>query len=429
MAVKTTPAYKLALQLAFEAEKKLSRFKRLFYAVEDKKLLSHSIIMAGQMISSDEHAQQKLYKAAHKYLSLPANDPIDSVQKAAIRANKLAKREAISGQSDRRPAPTFINIDIEVFHVVGVIRNALLQIKTAKKEGKSSSIYLAHIGRAINNLLYKIKTIDNLHTRYAYLSRIRTSINDQFDGQTLALVKKYTARLQDDVATRFKKRYYQTKVINRKKYTLSAFEAKQLIKEAEDEIVRQSDKPKSWAKLAVCLALVTGRRPYEICKIGAFSVKDSHSMTMSGLAKQKNIEDFLSKSVTFPTLINANMVMIGINVLRNKKDFTRFDDYRAFDKSANTPMRKALFDADGTYQSILQIENHDIKLTPKMLRQVYAAIAKYQLQKQFPSKTDTFYDQKLADILGHNAETDIQTVQSYKDFAVFDDVDKGKRDD
>ena len=47
MAIKTTPAYKLALQLAFEAEKDISRFKRLFDEVTDKKLLSHSIIMAG----------------------------------------------------------------------------------------------------------------------------------------------------------------------------------------------------------------------------------------------------------------------------------------------------------------------------------------------------------------------------------------------
>lgn len=422
MAVKTTPAYKLALKLAFEAEKNFSRFKRLFDEVEDKKLLSHSIIMAGQMISSDTDAQQKLYKAAHKHLSLPANDPIDSVQKAAIRANKLAKREAISGESDRRPAPTFINIDIEVLHIVGVINNALSQMALAQKENKSATIYLAHIGRAINNLLYKIKTIDNLHTRYSYISRIKTAINDQFEGDHLELVKKYTSRLHDDVATRFKKRYYQTKVINRKKYTLSACEVNRLIKEAEDEIVRQSAHTKSWAKLAVCLALVTGRRPYEICKIGAFSVEDSHNMTMSGLAKQKNIEDFIAKSVTFPTLINANMVMMGIQALRQKKDFSVFDNYRAFDKSASTPMRKALFDADGSYKSILHIESQDIKLTPKMLRQVYAAIAKYHLQKQFPRKTDTFYDHKLADILGHNAETDIQTVQSYKDFAVFDDV-------
>lgn len=428
MAIKTTPAYKLALQLAFEAEKDISRFKRLFDEVVDKKLLSHSIIMAGQMVSSDEHAQQKLYKAAHKYLSLPANDPIDSVQKAAIRANKLAKREAISGKSNRRPEPTLINIDIEVFHIVGVINNALGQINEAKEKGKRSSVYLAHIGRAINNLLYKIKTIDNLHTRYSYISRIKTAINAEFEGETLEIVKKYTAGLHDEIATRFKKRYYQTKVINRKKYTLSASEVDSLIQEAEDEIVRQSDKPRSWAKLAVCLALVTGRRPYEICKIGVFKVNDSHSMTMSGVAKQKNREDFLSKSVTFPTLINANMVMMGINVLRKRKDFTRFDDYRAFDKSANTPLRKALFDAGGTYKSILQITTQNIQLTPKMLRQVYAAITKYRLQKQFPRKTDTFYDNKLADILGHNAETDIQTVQSYKDFAVFDD-DEGKHDE
>ena len=421
MAISNTPTYQTALQLAFEAEKDISRFKRLFDSIADKKMLNHSIIMAGQMLSSDQKAQSKLYKAAHKYLSIPVADPIDSTQKAARRAKILARKEAISGEKHRTPAPTFINLEIEVRHVAGVISQALAQMKQNKK----GSIYLAHIGRAINNLLDKLKAIDNLHTRHDYISRAKNMINGHFEGDTLDIVKKYTTKLHDEVATRFKKRYYQTKVINRKKHTFSFSEADTLVKQAEDEIVLQIKRVRSWAKLAVCLSLVTGRRLYEICKIGNFTVEDSRTMTLTGVAKQKNSEDFINKTITFPTLINAHLIMQGIKALRDKKDFTNFPDYRTFNRSTNTTLRKALHDPEGSYQPILNVETQDIKLTPIMMRQIYAALSKYYLQKQFPRKTDTFYDQKLASILGHKADTDIQTVQSYKDFAVFDDLPQG----
>ena len=416
----TNPAYKLALQLAFEAEKNISYFKKLFDGVKDKKRLNHSIIMAAQMLSPNPEAKQKLYKAAYKYLSIPPIDPIDSTQKASRRANKLAKKEGLTGEKNRPAVPTFVSLDIEIRHTISVITNAL----DGLNDNDGEAIYFAHIGRAISGLLQKLKGIENLHTRYDYISRAKTAINDAFQGQQLDIVSRYTAKLHDDVATRFKKRYYQTKVIHRNKYSLSISQANALVTQAEDEIIRQIGKTKSWAKLAICLSLVTDRRLYEICKLGQFTPKGRDHMIMSGVAKQKNIEDFINKSITFPTLVNSTLVLEGIKSLRDKKDFEQYENYRKFDKSANTPLRKALHDPQGTYQTILNLPNLDIRFTPKMMRQLYAAISKYHFQQQFPRKTDTFYDQKLADILGHNADTDIQTVQSYKDFAVFEDETK-----
>jgi hypothetical protein len=54
------------------------------------------------------------------------------------------------------------------------------------------------------------------------------------------------------------------------------------------------------------------------------------------------------------------------------------------------------------------------------MRQFYAAMLKFDIQKQQPNESDNFYDHELAKHLGHNAETDIETVQSYKDIVIHD---------
>ena len=70
--------------------------------------------------------------------------------------------------------------------------------------------------------------------------------------------------------------------------------------------------------------------------------------------------------------------------------------------------------------SIIKHDAIDTKLQPKMMRQFYAAMLKFDIQKQQPNESDNFYDHELAKHLGHNAETDIETVQSYKDIVIHD---------
>ena len=54
------------------------------------------------------------------------------------------------------------------------------------------------------------------------------------------------------------------------------------------------------------------------------------------------------------------------------------------------------------------------------MRQLYAAMLKYEIEQAKPNESDNYYDFELAKHLGHDAERDIDTVQSYKDIVIHD---------
>jgi hypothetical protein len=47
-------------------------------------------------------------------------------------------------------------------------------------------------------------------------------------------------------------------------------------------------------------------------------------------------------------------------------------------------------------------------------------MVKYEIEQAKPNESDNFYDFELAKHLGHHAERDIETIQSYKDIVIYD---------
>jgi hypothetical protein len=113
--------------------------------------------------------------------------------------------------------------------------------------------------------------------------------------------------------------------------------------------------------------------------------------------------------------------MQAINILREIKDFSVFNgEYNKFDKSTGTPLRVALNPQRENQVAMICSPAITIKLLPKSMRQLYAAMLKYGIEQAKPNESDNFYDFELAKHLGHDAERDIDTVQSYKDIVIHD---------
>ncbi|MBK2124830.1 protelomerase family protein [Fangia hongkongensis] len=204
---------------------------------------------------------------------------------------------------------------------------------------------------------------------------------------------------------------------------LNIKDAQQIFDDVESEMIKQMQPARyqSWSKLCLSICLLTGRRIYEVCVTGNFEVINAHTMKITGLAKQKTDEDRENKSIEFKTFSNANLILQAITILRDIKDFSVYgDDYRKFDKATSTPLRSALSPQRENQVAMITNPAVTIKLLPKSMRQLYAAMLKYQFQLQKPNESDNYYDHELAKHLGHDAERDIETVQSYKDIVIYD---------
>jgi hypothetical protein len=79
---------------------------------------------------------------------------------------------------------------------------------------------------------------------------------------------------------------------------------------------------------------------------------------------------------------------------------------------------------------LFEIPEVTTALTPKMMRQIYAAVSMYKIKQQYPAQSDVYYAKELAKILGHNireyagkiVQDDISTVMSYMDWTVVDQL-------
>ena len=206
-------------------------------------------------------------------------------------------------------------------------------------------------------------------------------------------------------------------------WKLNIKDAEIIFDEVESTMIKQMQPSRyqSWAKLCLSICLLTGRRIYEVCVTGNFEIINSHTMKMNGVAKQKNEEDKENKYVEFRTFANSHLIIQAIKTLCEIKDFSVYgDDYMKFNKSAGTPLRSALSPQRKNQIAMISSPAVMIKLLPKSMRQLYAAMLKYKIKKQKPNESDNCYDSELAKHLGHDFERDIQTVQSYKDIVIHD---------
>tara|TARA_R110002167_G_scaffold261354_1_gene467918 strand:- start:233 stop:1597 length:1365 start_codon:yes stop_codon:yes gene_type:complete len=428
--------YKLAMNLAFQAQNPRSAFK-MFFDAFDGNMIRKAIRDAQILLDDDVAAKTKLLEYARKHLPEIEGKEIKT-KHMATRQSKTDAIDNLEANTDGRSksVTTLINLEMEIEVTTEKMAHVLVD---HDKDQHLKPIQQAHLGRIISGLKHHICSIKNLMTRHDYLSRARTDIRKHFDGLPEPLkqaVFDRTKALHDAVATRYKAEYQKTNRANRndpelrnKGQTLSWNTAQEFINEAENIIIEQIAKPKSWGKLANALSLVSGRRMYEVCLLGQFQVVDNHRLTMAGLAKQKNEDDFVSRTLEFPCLINANLFKQGIETLRAKKDFTRFEDYNDFRKKCSNAMAKVLKVGD-TSVTIFEINAVTTALTPKMMRQIYAAISLYKIKKQYLAQSDVYYAKELAKILGHSVreyggrvvQDDIHTVMSYMDWTVVDEL-------
>lgn len=308
--------------------------------------------------------------------------------------------------------------------------NAIYEQHYDKTENSIKSIYKAHLRNACLNLKNKIMDIENLTTRYHYLSQSKNAIKKHFSSypvEFMMIVGESADLLQDPKATLYRKLEYGTKLANRNSteksithLSLRYDDAKKIFDDIESEMINQMEASRyqSWTKLALCIALLTGRRLFEVCVTGDFTVLSAHTMKMSGLAKQKNEYDAQNREIEFKVYANANLINKAINTLRNLKDFNGMD-YTTFNKLTSMVRRSLVPDGDSKKKPLIESSAITIKLLPKTLRQIYAAMLRYETESAEPHKADGFYDQQIAKHLGHDAETDISTVQSYKDIVIY----------
>jgi hypothetical protein len=426
----------LGALLAIESAKNKSQFKKLIVKYTRDEIIN-AIKEAEKLLRviNDPIAIEKLHSYFQK--NLPENQSKVQI-KTKNMATRKSKQEAIEhlelGYDNRsNPIPTLINLKSEFELVIQKINNII--DKFGEDPEKIKRVGSAQIGRIINALKKRLCSIDNLMTRHDYLSRARTKIRKNYaTNEYYSLIFERTKSLHDPIATRYKTEYQKMNRANRnspsyrvKGQAIQISIADKLIRIAENLIVQHIEKTKSWGRLTNALSLVSGRRIYEICVTGKFTVVDSHRVMMSGVAKQKNEEDFIAKSIEFPTLINANIFVQGVNALRNKKDFTGFNDYKEFCDRCRTAISKVL-KKDQNCPVLFDIPEIKTQLTPKMMRQIYAAIALYKIKKQYPNESEVYHSQELAKILGHGVRKygdnvvsdDVHTIMSYKDWNIID---------
>lgn len=313
-----------------------------------------------------------------------------------------------------------VSLPLEIQNIKRVIDHAYQNYDYVKHDLKSP--YKAQIARVISATRQRLSHIQNMDTRYDYLSKSKNAIEKAikpYNENFIAIVLHYLTDLKDQQAIEYRKhRNKAAKANNKAKIKLNISEAKEVFANVQSEMVQQM-KPsryQSWGKLCLSICLLTGRRIYEVCVTGKFQIVNHNTLKMTGMAKQKNEIDTETRIIEFKIYADANLILWAIEKLRDFKDFTAYGgEYEKFRKGTSTTLRHAVTGET----SIIKHDAIEAKLQPKMMRQFYAAILKFDIQKENPNESDNFYDHKLAKQLGHNAETDIETVQSYKDIVIY----------
>jgi hypothetical protein len=184
-----------------------------------------------------------------------------------------------------------------------------------------------------------------------------------------------------------------------------------IIARAEEMLGRES-----YAAMGLGIALLTGRRDYEVFVSGSFSIDDElpHWMVFSGQAKTRNAEKS-RQWFRIPVLTDPQKIVDAIIRLRAIKDFSMFapvENMPEGRRGSYTPSQafqnrvgKTLRETCTRYfdQLIPSCVPHD-------LRKAYAVIAYDQF-----APVDMSQSRFISEILGHD-ENDLGTAQSYQDF-------------
>ena len=168
----------------------------------------------------------------------------------------------------------------------------------------------------------------------------------------------------------------------------------------------------SFSRLALGIALATGRRSIEILKQGKFKKIDNERIEFSGQAKKRGGADY-SESFQIYTLVDADLVLNALKNLRNLPEIKALNEYDKFDeikrndfinkrcaKTLNTTTKAVFKDGDRVF---------------KDSRAIYSRICYELFFKQDSRWKNKNEDIFWRELLGHE---DTETQRSYKQFKI-----------
>jgi hypothetical protein len=183
--------------------------------------------------------------------------------------------------------------------------------------------------------------------------------------------------------------------------------ANDLIVKAEELLDTSKSKRPSYIQVALGLMLLTGRRATEILKTAQFEKVSEFEVRFTGQLKTKDSVNAQTAPYVIPVLSDSDTIINALQKLRDLRDFsglTNDEVHSRSNKSLNESVKRH-------FGSI--IPNPSVK----NLRQAYAAInLKWNYDESKELKLIVSEQQYLASILGHT-EGDLNTANSYKDFA------------
>ena len=170
----------------------------------------------------------------------------------------------------------------------------------------------------------------------------------------------------------------------------------------------------SYSSVLLGLALLTGRRPFELAVTASFvpDITQTHYVWFAGQAKTRE-EDRGIDAYRIPVLIESYLVCAALDRLRSFHDFTVFAPGTPTSDGKNASQ---LFDdmtgktLRGMCQRVFGPLLPGYPMSTKALRKIYACLA-YDRFAPGGISVNAY----LADILGHSPD-DLATAQSYQDF-------------
>lgn len=259
-------------------------------------------------------------------------------------------------------------------------------------------------------------------TQKNYISRYRKAIEEEFErnedipegalDEVFKVVKhipKVTKSVNNEYSTTVRKQVRNLQLIEN---------WKELVKVFNEFLV--SDNPRL---RLIGLMGVTGRRFYEVCASGDFSleifeypqshvtVKQKWVIRFIGQAKTKGREGTMSEETyNIPCLASAKDVCSAFQWLRNSPEGKAWSQMssRELNARVNNQINRYL----RSHEDVMRLWPKGVKLTTKCLRSLYAEISYKVFAPGTMAKAPYF-----AQILGHSAE-DLNTALSYMDYVL-----------
>lgn len=164
----------------------------------------------------------------------------------------------------------------------------------------------------------------------------------------------------------------------------------------------------SYSRLAIGVALATGRRAVEVLYTGKFSKVDDHTLQFVGQAKKRPGTDQKEK-MTIPTLLDADMVLEGISRMRSTPELIELRK-RVKEKPTEREGRNEVnrISASTLNKTIKRVFGEPFSF--KDTRAIYARMAH---DRFFRTGTwvDMDEDEFFRNVLGHD---DYETIKAYR---------------